>query len=104
MSDGRFLLLFHNNDGTANGGRGPEDWRVNRRPAFISVGEYRANAHQPIWFSRPKLFVDNDGIPIDPSQRTEIATYTSFTEKGGSCILWYPDRKFFLLGKYVTED
>jgi hypothetical protein len=33
----------------------------------------------------------------------EIATYTSLTEWRGRRTLWYPDRKHFLLGKYLTD-
>jgi len=103
-------LLFHNN----NGHRGPynqrkKKWKKNylnflRNPAFLAVGEFRPDAHQPIGFSRPKQFLDTQGIPIGPKGTAEIATYTSLTEWRGQRILWYPDRKYFLLGKQITDD
>ena len=31
----------------------------------------------------------------------ELAIYGSMTFRGGKKILWYPDRKFFLLGKDI---
>lgn len=114
LKDGRFLLLFHNNDGTAGGGTWPGDSNKNRTPAFLAVGEYREEAHQPIWFSKPKQFGDSAGIALGPSQnglnkldkpfRVEVATYTSLTEQNGKRILWYPDRKHFLLGRYITDE
>jgi hypothetical protein len=110
MQDGRFLLFYHNNDGTAHGGTGPGDYLRNRWPLFLALGEYRAEAYQPIWFSRPKAFATTDGIgkpSIDEVGRTalnEVGDYTSFTEDEAGRILWYPDRKHFLLGKYITNE
>ena len=45
-----------------------------------------------------------DGVAIGPKGTSEIATYTSLTEWRGERILWYPDRKYFLLGKRITDD
>ena len=110
LQDGRYLLVFHNNEGRL----GPfdqfaEKWTTNyasfiRRPAFIAVGEFRPDAYQPIWFSKPKEIMDTDGIPVGPKGTAEIATYTSFTEYKGKRVLWYPDRKYYLLGKYITDE
>ncbi|MBD2862866.1 exo-alpha-sialidase [Paenibacillus oceani] len=111
LQDGRFLLVYHNNDGSRVNEEGKS---LPRTPAFIALGEYRAEAHQPIWFSEPKQFADSDGVAIGPSRRgleqipapyrTEVATYTSLTEQNGNRILWYPDRKHFLLGRYITDQ
>ncbi|GAH18610.1 unnamed protein product, partial [marine sediment metagenome] len=84
-------------------------WEVNqlnfiRHPAFIAVGEFRANAHQPVWFSKPKQILNTDGIPVGPKGTAEIATYTSLTEYKGKRLLWYPDRKYYLLGKYIGDE
>jgi len=105
MKDRRFLLLYNNNDGYVYGAE--KRWDVkNRRPAFLALGEFRPNAHQPIWFSEPKMFIDNDAVPIDiigNVPRYDAAAYTSFTEVNQR-ILWYPDRKHFLLGKRIPDD
>ncbi|MBD3181203.1 hypothetical protein GF312_02855 [Candidatus Poribacteria bacterium] len=110
LNDGRYLLVFHNNDGRF----GPYNqferkWKTNyanhfRRPGFIAVGEFRPEAHQPIWFSQPKQILDTDGVIVGPKRTAEIATYTSLTEWKGKRVLWYPDRKYYLLGKYITDD
>ena len=101
--DGRFFLLHHNNDGHL-GEFGPGDALKNRRPAFIRQGAFRTEAEQPLWFSEARQILDSDGVCIGPKQTCEIATYTSFTEYEGRRVLWYPDRKFFLLGKIITEE
>lgn len=110
LSDGRFLLVFNNNNGT----RGEYDqfrkkWTVNqlnylRNPAFIAVGEFRPDAHQPVWFSAPKEILDTDGVIFGPKGTASVAMYPSLTEWHGKRMLWYPDRKHFLLGKHITDD
>ena len=110
LRDGRYLLVYHNNDGRL----GPYDqfkerWdcnqaNFNRRPAFVAVGEYRPRAEQPLWFSQPLQVLDTDGVPIGPKNTAEIATYTSLTEAKGRRVLWYPDRKYYLLGKILSDD
>lgn len=116
LRDGRFLLLFHNNDHVARHehtgdplpSRHPDiplsPIFCYRRPAFIAIGEYRRQAHQPVWFSQPMQLLDTQGIPIGPKRTDEIATYTSMTWYGGEQVLWYPDRKYFLLGKVISES
>lgn len=103
LRDGRFILIYHNNDGHL-GKYGPHQALHNRRPAFIAVGEFRPSAHQPVWFGQPLQFVDTDGIPIGPKGTCEIATYPSLTEWNGERVLWYPDRKYYLLGKCITDE
>jgi hypothetical protein len=116
LDDGRYLLLFHNNDYYARnqvyGEPLPEKHAgvhtsgvfSYRRPAFIAVGEYRPEAHQPIRFSASKQILDTDGVPVGPKGTSEIATYTSLTHFKGRRTLWYPDRKHFLLGKHITDE
>jgi len=99
----RFLLLHHNNDGRFEGCQ-PEDTNKNRRPAFIALGEFRPGSDQPIWFSDSKVIFDNDGIGIGPLTRTDIGVYPSVTHRRGQFVLWHPDRKFFLLGKRITDE
>ncbi len=111
MADGRYLLLFHNNDGRRGiySQHEKTPWVANplcfiRNPAYISMGEYQPQAVQPIWFSRPKLFADSGDMRVGPKGTAEMATYTSFTDIDGKRVLWYPDRKYYLLGKYITDE
>ena len=44
--------------------------------------------------------MDNDGVPLGyGAGRCDLAMYASVTIRDGVPVLWYPDRKFFLLGK-----
>ena len=108
LRDGRYMLLYYNNDGSANGGEIPAHYsyvRQNRYPAFITVGRERlGDPVQPIHFGRTKMFATSDGVPLGAGGRTEVATYPSLLEDGGERILFYPDRKCFLLGRYVTDE
>lgn len=109
LEDGRYLLLFHNNDGSRGWfSQWKPRWQENeashlRNPAFLAVGKFHPEAHQPIWFSPPKLLLDTHGVIIGPKRTAEVATYASLTEWHGRRMLWYPDRKYFLLGKEVSD-
>ena len=102
-SKGTYILLHHNNDGRFQGSK-PEETTKNRRPAYIALGKYRPDADQPVWFSESKVLMDNDGVGIGPLTRIDIGVYPSVTNRKGNFVLWHPDRKFFLLGKKITEE
>lgn len=104
LKDGRFVLIFHNNDGTAFGGTGPSDSRKNRRPVFLAVGRENSDPEHPLSFTRPRLLADNGGKPDGPVNQTQIGTYPSLFEYEGKVYFWYPDRKHYLLGKILTEE
>ena len=108
LADGRFVLLYTNNKGDAHGGHFPCGYacfRTNRYPAFISVGvENPDDPGYPIRFGPPRVFVDSHGVGIGPGGRTDAASYTSLLECNDGRILFYPDRKHFLVGKHVTDE
>jgi len=55
-------------------------------------------------FDEPKLFMDHHGVSLGKpgsAGRLDMALYSSFTVVNGKPVLWYPDRKFFLLGRVV---
>jgi hypothetical protein len=109
LRDGRFMLLYSNNnyynellDASKKIPAGMSIFS-HRRPAFIAVGEFKPDAHQPIWLGEPKKLLDNDGITLSAKGTNEIATYTSMTYFNDKLTLWYPDRKYYLLGKFIDE-
>ncbi len=104
LQDGRFLLIFHNNRGDANGGTGPTDSRRVRRPVFLSVGREINHPDQPIVFSRPRLLADNGGVPNPKSGHTQIGTYPSLFEFEDKIYFWYPDRKHILCGLIIPRE
>ena len=63
----------------------------------------RSTARQPIWFSQPEEILDTDGVVFGPKATASVAMYPSLTERHGARVLWYPDRKHFLLGRYLPD-
>lgn len=110
VSNGKYFILYHNNEGEHLGfSQFKESWELNeanffRNPTYISTGTFMKDAYQPIWFSLPNKLFDTDDIAVGPKKTAEIATYTSYIEWKGKRILWYPDRKFYLLGKYLRKQ
>lgn len=103
---GRYALFIHNHDGHY-GGYGPSDTGFHRRPVYLAAGRFQAGAEQPVWFDEPQLFMDHKGVglgrPGTPG-RQDLALYASFTVRKGKAVLWYPERKFFLLGRVIGEE
>ena len=82
----------------------PRDTQMHRRPIYTLIGHFQPNADQPVWFDEPKFFFDHDGLLLGPPGklgRLDLALYSSVTLIDGRPVLWYPDRKFFLLGKVI---
>ncbi len=99
VADGEYVFFFHNHDGHF-GGWGPEHTSHHRRPVYLCRALYRPKAKQPVWFSEPQFFMDNGGVSI---LRGDLAMYSSVTTDDDGLVLWYPDRKFFLLGKRISR-
>ncbi len=102
---GRYALFLHNHDGHYQG-YGPFDTSYHRRPIYKANGHFQPGAEQPVWFEEPEFFMDHNGVPLGApggQGRVDLALYSSLTLVGGKPVLWYPDRKFFLLGKYLTN-
>lgn len=96
LRDGRFMQLYH---GVCDVNR-PYHPRNTLRKA---IGYFDTDGKQPIRFDK-----ENDSLymHLDPEEATlgddvQLAIYGSMTYMNGKKILWYPDRKFFLLGKDV---
>lgn len=109
LADGRYVLLYSNNRGDITGG-GASDAGP-RRPCYVTLGEFRPNADQPLWFSDPKFLMDTNDYGVDGVENTPdtprnsaLSMYSSFSTREGNNVLWYPDRKFFLLGKRITDE
>ncbi|MCK4591717.1 MAG: hypothetical protein KAT86_08185, partial [Candidatus Latescibacteria bacterium] len=74
-------------------------------PIMIARGRFQPGAKQPVWFSAPRFLMDNDGIPLGYGNgRCDLAMYASMTKVQDEPVLWYPDRKFFLLGKCISLE
>lgn len=103
---GRYVLFIHNHDGNYKGYK-PTDTGFHRRPVYLVAGRFEAGADQPVRFDEPRFFMDHDGVSLGKpgtQGRLDLALYSSFTVRGGEAVLWYPDRKFFLLGRIIGEE
>ena len=69
LADGRYVLFYHNHDGTGYGGRGPWD-NDSRRLLFLAVALYDADARQPLRFGDPQLVCDTHGVGVGPESRS----------------------------------
>jgi hypothetical protein len=103
---GRYVLFIHNHDGHYKYYQ-PTDSGNHRRPIYLVAGRYEHGAFQPVWFDEPRLFMDHDGTTLGKpgtKGRTDLALYSSFTVRNGQPVLWYPERKFFLLGRIIGPE
>lgn len=103
---GRYVLFTHNHDGHYQG-YGPMDTNYHRRPICIVTGHFKAGADQPVWFDEPRPFMDHKGVKVGApgtKGRLDLAMYDSFTVRKGKAVLWYPERKFFLLGRVIGDE
>lgn len=98
ISKNEYVLLTNNHDGRRGDVKPHIDWNW-RSPLYILKGEYRPEAHQPIWFSQPKELMNNGDVTIT---RKDLAMYADLTVEKDGPVLWYPDRKFFLLGRRLS--
>ncbi len=103
---GRYVLFIHNHDGHYKN-YGPTDTSYHRRPIHIVTGRFQPGADQPVWFDEPRFFFDHDGVALGKpgtKGRLDLALYASFTVRNGQAVLWYPERKFFLLGRVIGPE
>ncbi len=100
INDREYFILIHNHDGHYQN-YGPLDTQKHRRPIYLCKGKFKKSDKQPITFSQPEFLMDHTGVGLGLSRRHDLAMYSSFTNAKNTPILWYPDRKFFLLGKLL---
>lgn len=94
LRDGRYVLLFHNNNGTANGGAGPYASLRNRTPLWLAVArEARGIVENAgLIFSAPRVVIENGAEPKGSTGRTDIS-YQRFFQRGGRYFIVYNHRK-----------
>lgn len=101
-ASGRYVLFIHNHGGHYETGR--INTNTERRPIYLVAGRYQPGADQPVWFDEPKFFMDHKGVSLGrpgTAGRIDLAMYSSFTARKGQSVFWYPERKFFLLGRII---
>lgn len=88
-ASGVYFFFAHNKLGE----KGTKSWG-RRGPLHLFAGRYQKDAEQPVWFDSPKVFIKR---PANNS------FYTSMTILDGKTVLWYPDQKFYLLGRVIDD-
>ncbi len=82
LSDGRYSLLYCNNNGDFGGGTSPYDHTKNRNPIYIAIGrETGSKTGQPLEFSEPKLLCSIENFR--PGEGWRDLTYGYFMEYEG---------------------
>jgi len=66
-----------------------------RGPLYLIAGRFNPKAEQPIEFAPPKLFAPREN---------GNSFYTSYAVLDGKGILWFPDTKFYLLGRTIGDE
>ena len=97
IGENDYVQFFH-------GGFNAEDTYFPRNPLKRVFGTFDPDGEQPICFKAgtDKVFIElPDGLTDNFDTKDALATYSSCTFDGQGHILWYTDRKFFLLGKYI---
>lgn len=97
---GNYAFFYHNHNGNFLHYT-PSETHHHRRPVCLARAAFRPGARQPLWFSEPWFFMDNGGVVMP--LRADLALYASITKEGEDTVLWYPERKFFLLGKKIDK-
>lgn len=91
-ASGLYFAMIHNTSPL------PKTPGYPRGPLYMITGRYVPNAEQPIEFGEPQLFIDRPFVrPYGNS------LYASTTVIDGKLVLWYPDQKYYLLGKTIDE-
>lgn len=66
-----------------------------RGPLYLIAGRFNPKAEQPIEFAPPKLFAEREN---------GNSFYSSYTVADGQGVLWFPDTKFYLLGRVIGPE
>lgn len=66
-----------------------------RGPLYLIAGRFDPDGEQPIRFSKPRLFAP---------RKWGNSFYASYTVLDGKGVLWFNDRKYYLLGRIVGPE
>ena len=90
LRDGRYVLLYHNNDGTANGGTGPNASLKNRTPLWIAVAREATGVTENggLIFNKPQAVIENGVQPAGRTGRTGISYQRFFSWKNRYFIVY----------------
>ena len=88
-ASGTYFALVHNTFDF----KGKSEYQA-RGPLYLIAGQFTPNAEQPIEFASPKLIAER------PNGNS---FYTRYAHVAGKGVLWFPDKKVYLLGRLIGE-
>lgn len=96
LGDGRYIQFYH-------GVHNIDSQYLPRDPLRYAIGYFDPESRQPIRFKKEDggLFYELGEKADGFGTVVQAAIYGTMTHQNGKNILWYPDRKFFLLGREV---
>ena len=91
---GKYVLLYHNK---------AKDIGGSRNTLYKVTGVFDGTSEQPVVFEAgsQELWMEVPPEPGPLNIRYDLAMYASVTREEGKMTLWYPERKFFLLGRDI---
>ena len=111
LKDEVYLCLTYNNPGVRAGydvfaePSHPQALNVARGPLYLVAGKFNPEGEQPIRFGKPIKFIDTDMVALGHRKQSCTAPlYTAVTQWRGKTMLWYPDRKYQILGKEIPDS
>jgi hypothetical protein len=105
-SDGHFVLLFNNNDGSMNGSRHVWDGFNNRNPLWMVVGwEIPAeNGNGGLIFGKPEIVAEADKIGKMQQGKGDQISMPQFIEVDGNYYLCYNIKKYDILMDKIPKE
>ena len=73
-------------------------------PSFSWWANIAPRPINPSGSAEPKMIFDTHATGVFPKYWKWLSMYASFTEHRGKRILWYADRKIFVLGRTITDE
>jgi hypothetical protein len=87
--------------------KSPVDYDSKLSRVFMAKGIIESNSARLFHFSKPELFLENNGVPLDfgNGEWRDISLHSSMSRPGKDqeYVLWYCDRGVFILGKNISD-
>lgn len=105
-SDGRFVLLFNNNDGSERGSRHVWDGFNNRNPLWMTVGlEIQGEKRNGgLLFGKPEIIAEADRVGKMQQGKGDQISMPQFFERNGEYYVCYNIKKYDILLDRIPKE